>query len=375
MDNDTINIFGREIETLPISAQLSFALRCVRRTQPLFSGSATHAPRIIEDRVEIPREHIDVLDKSLDAIQRLSAKIHERNGGREELAPDDVDAVYRSSYSIIIRNPRGAAYSDYAFAVFSVNKACQEALKGNAVKALHFLRNASMSALNSVANFYGGEGKFHEVANKAFQYAKSLAMKDLNLLLEAAKEGKWTKTTSIPSSFFSVHSIFDAEMRIGRRTIITIAHLIEERLLETTRRDPGARSNPGSPDFEESIAELFGGFGFFVEFSGITSEGAKSVLAIHNALTKADYLVGCNWSAPGNTVEIAVATRLHGFSSTNGVFDGIVASVSRGYEGAGDSSKRVVWRLEKEKLNVLVEWLDRHQKLQLKEILYFNSEQ
>ncbi len=373
LDKNNANIFGLEVETLPISAQLSFAVRCVRRTQPLFSGSATHAPRIIQDRVVIPLEHIDVMNRSLDAVQNLAARIHGGKARKEELAPDDIDAVYRSSYSIIIRNQKGAAYSDYAFAVFSVNKACQEALRGNDDKAVYYIRNALMSSLNSAANFYGGEGQFREVANRAFQFAKSLGMKDLLLLKEAAEEGEWSKSALIPPDFFSVHSVFDTDVLIGRRKITDIALLIEERLAEAMRRNPDITRDFHSRNLVDSIAELFRGFGFDVELDRKTRDGAECILAVKNELAMVRYLMECKRRALENTVEIAVASRLHGTVSENGASDVVIASISRSSGEDGDVSKRTSWLLERGELNGLVEWLDRYQKRKLKGILYFNG--
>ncbi len=372
-DSDNANIFGQEVETLPISAQLSFTVRCVRRAQPLFSGSATHAPRIIRDRVVIPQEHIDVLNRSLDAVQHLSARIFERKARGEAPAPDDIDAVYRSSYSIIIRNPRGAAYSDYAFAVFSVNKACREALLGNDDKAVYYLRNALMSSLSSSANFYGGEGRHRSVAHRAFQFAKSLGNQDLHLLMEAAAEGKWSRKTSIPANFFSVHSVFDTDAVIGRRTIKEIASIIEERLREAMDRRPETTPDLLSPSFEALIAELFNGFGFDVELDKKTHTGGECILAVKNELAAARHLLECRRRAPGIVFEIGVVRRLHGSFSTAGASDVLIASTDRISARAGEASRRTSWLLDGEALNDLVQWLDRYQKRKLKEILYFNG--
>ncbi|MCP4691422.1 MAG: restriction endonuclease [Desulfobacterales bacterium] len=372
-DIDTANIFGKEIEALPISAQLAFAVRCIRRTQPLFSGSATHAPRIIQGRVLIPREHIDVMNRSLDAIQQLAEKIHGGETGPDELPADDIDAVYRASYSIIIRNPKGAAYSDYAFAVFSVNKACQAALRGNEIKAIHFLRNALMSSLNSAANYYGGEGKNRDAANRAFQYTKSLARNDFNLLIEAAREGNWSKDASVPAGFFSVHSVFDADVLIGSRKITGIAHLIEERLRDASRRDPEIARDLHERYFKELIADLFSGFGFDVELNCKTRDVARCILAIKNQLARVQYLMECRRRAPGDTLDLAVAHRLRGVLPGDGPPRGVVASVSRITGDAAISSWETDWLLETRELDRVFQWLGQYQKRRLTEILFFNG--
>lgn len=196
---------------------------------------------------------------------------------------------------------------------------------------------------------------------------------DFALLSQVSLRDTWNDTTRVPPDFFAVHSIFDIHAEPDGKSIITIAGLINDKLIARCQSDPSQLLSMSPRQFEEFVAELFNGFGFDVELTSRTRDGGRDIVAVSHKIVAVKYLVECKRYARDKKVGVGAVRQLHGVTVSEGATKGILATTSCFTAPAVAYTEKHLWQLEGRNLDGLIQWLNCYQSLQLRRLASFSA--
>jgi hypothetical protein len=323
------------IAKLPRFSKVAFAARCARRML-----------QIAEDycQIDVLREGIHAIEETAHTGHIPADLEHFAEAIRERLQELHVPIMLGTG-----TNPRNAYADALSRAIVDALNATRLLNTGDDTKSLPLIAN-----IIRVLPHPGGRE----------------ASADFALLLRLAKKHGWNDETVFPRETWALHSRFDLDREIAGRTIIEVSSFIDAQLMDYFQRDPEKLYDLSPRQFEKFIAELFDGFGFYVELTAHTKDGGRDIVALGHSIAHVKYLVECKRYAKERPVGLAPVQRLFGVVASEGATKGILATTAKRFSRPAQLFfSQHPWVIEGRAFDGLLEWLESYQQIKTSHLL------
>lgn len=152
-------------------------------------------------------------------------------------------------------------------------------------------------------------------------------------------------------------ALFDVAEPAGERSIIQVASLVNEGLVNHLYNNPEGLRDIDRRLFEELVAELFSGFGYDVELTRRTRDGGKDIVAVKNREVAVKFLIECKRPEPGNPVRVSAVRELHSVKVSEGATKAILATTTHFTRDAKLFFEKHRWELEPKDFDAIRQWM------------------
>ncbi len=109
--------------------------------------------------------------------------------------------------------------------------------------------------------------------------------------------------------------------------------------------------------FEELVAELFKGFGFYVELTKRTRDGGRDIIAIKSVPAMVRFLIECKRPDEGNKVTVRAVRELLGVKTHERATKALLVTTAYFTKDARLLLDEHKWELEGKEYEGLLEWI------------------
>jgi len=148
------------------------------------------------------------------------------------------------------------------------------------------------------------------------------------------------------------------------QTLIEIPKLIVEVKHELALRvatEPEILRRISPREFEELIAEIFSGFGYFVELTAPSRDGGKDIVAVrseHGIISK--LLIECKRYVPPNKVDIGLVRQLYTVKQLEHASKALLVTTSYFTRPAREMERQHLYELELKDFDAVTGWVKEH---------------